>query len=106
LFAALKSEGFGLEEAGRAAPDRIRILLGIVALAYLWARLAGEKRRRQDGPPRRCAHGYRAKSWFRHGLNRLREIPLNAWKMQDQLRRCMQALVDPYAFLACQRGLD
>jgi hypothetical protein len=106
FFATLKSKSFGLEETGPAAPDRIRSLLGIVALAYLWARPVGEKRRAEDGPPRRCAHGYRAKSRFCYGLDRLREILLNAWRMRDQLRRCMYALVDPHAFLACQRGPD
>jgi hypothetical protein len=106
LFAALKSKGFGLEETGPAAPNRIRSLLGIVPLAFLWARLVGEKRQRQDGPPRRCAHGYRAKSRFRYGLNRLREILLNAWRMRDQRRRCVQMLVDPHSFLACQREPD
>lgn len=104
LFAALKSKGFGLEETGLTAPDRIRSLLGIVALAYLWARLVGEKRRAEDGPPRRRAHGYRAKSRFRYGLDRLREILLNAWRMRAGLRRCMQALIDPDAFLSSQSG--
>jgi hypothetical protein len=92
LFVALKSKGFTLEETGPAALDPIRSLLGIVALAYLWARLVGEKHRAGDGPPRRCAHGYRTKSRFRYGLDRLREILLNAWRMQAGLRRCMQAL--------------
>jgi hypothetical protein len=104
LFAALKSKGFGLEETEPAAPNRIRSLLGIVALAYLWARLVGGKRRAEDGPPRRCAHGYRTKSRFRYGLDRLREILLNAWRVQAGLRRCMQVLIDPDAFLSSQSG--
>jgi hypothetical protein len=103
LFAALKSKGFGLEETERAVPDRIPSLLGIVALAYLWVRLGGEKRRAENAP-RRCAHGYRAKSRVRYGLDRLREILLNAWRIRAGLRQLLEALIDPDAFPSSQSG--
>lgn len=101
LFAALKSRGFDLEATHLTAPGRIRKLLGVLALAYSWARLIGRDRQNREGPPRRCAHGYRARSLFRYGLDRLQEILLNPQHMQDELHRCLRALTHPNSFLSC-----
>ena len=60
LFAALKSRGFDLEATHLTGPERIRKLLGMLALAYTWARLVGFDRKRREGPPRLCANGYPA----------------------------------------------
>ena len=101
LFGALKSRGFDLEATHLTRPGRICKLLGVLALAYSWARLIGVDRRRREGPPRRCAHGYRARSLFRYGLDQLREIMLNPWRMQAELHRCLRALKHPHSFLSC-----
>lgn len=101
LFAALKSRGFDLEATHLTRPGRIRKLLGILAFAYTWARLIGLDRKRQEGPPRRCSNGYRVKSLFRYGLDRLRELVNNSWRMQGELARCLRALTQPSSFLSC-----
>jgi hypothetical protein len=101
LFGALKSRGFDLEATHLTRPGRISKLLGVLALAYSWARLIGADRRRREGPPRRCSHGHRARSLFRYGLDRLREIILNPWRMQAELHRCLRALTHPHSFLSC-----
>jgi hypothetical protein len=101
LLAALKSRGLDLEATHLTAPGRIRKLLGVLALAYSWARLIGRDRQNREGPPRRCAHGYRARSLFRYGLDRLQEILLNPQHMQDELHRCLRALTHPNSFLSC-----
>ena len=92
LFAALKSRGFDLEETHLTEPDRIRKLLGVLALTYSWTRLIGIDRRRREGAPRICANGYPEKSPFRYGLDRLRELVTNWQRMQGELNRCVQAL--------------
>jgi hypothetical protein len=101
LFAALKSRGFDLEATHLTRPERIRKLLGVLAFAYTWARLIGLDRKRQEGPPRRCSNGHPAKSLFRYGLDRLRELVNNSWRMQTELARCLQALTQPSSFLSC-----
>jgi hypothetical protein len=101
LFAALKSRGFGLEATHMTKPDRIRKLLGILALTYSWTRIIGIERKAREGPPRECTNGYPEKSLFRYGLDRLRELTVNWYQMQSELHRCIQALVSPHSFLSC-----
>ncbi len=64
LFAALKSRGFGLEDTHMTEPDRIRKLLGVLAVTYSWTRLIGLDRKSREGSPRECANGYPEKSLF------------------------------------------
>jgi hypothetical protein len=101
LFAALKSRGFGLEETHMTRPDRIRKLLGMIALTYSWSRIIGIEREAREGAPRECANGYPEKSLFRYGLDRLRELTANEHRMRDELHRCIQALIAPRSFLSC-----
>jgi hypothetical protein len=101
LFAALKSRGFGLEDTHMTRPDRIRKLLGMLALTYSWTRIIGIDRKAREGAPRECANGYPEKSLFRYGLDRLRELKVNWHRMRDELHRCIQALIAPRSFLSC-----
>ncbi|MCS3658821.1 IS4 family transposase [Salinibacter ruber] len=101
LFAALKSRGFGLEDTHMTEPDRIRKLLGMLALTYSWTRILGIDREAKEGAPRECANGYPEKSLFRYGLDRLRELMANWHRMRDELHRCIQALIAPRSFLSC-----
>ncbi|MCS3632652.1 hypothetical protein GGP55_003272 [Salinibacter ruber] len=101
LFGALKSRGFDLEATHLTEPDRIRKLLGVLALTYSWTLTSGLDRKRREGPPRECANGYPEKSLFRYGLDRLRELLVNWYRMQDELNRCVQALTAPRLFLSC-----
>ncbi len=101
LFAALKSRGFGLEQTHMTGPDRIRKLLGMLALTYSWTRIIGIEREAREGPPRECANGYPEKSLFRYGLDRLRELTANWHRMRGELHRCIQALIAPRSFLSC-----
>ncbi|WP_251951923.1 IS4 family transposase [Salinibacter ruber] len=64
LFGALKSRGFDLEATHLIEPDRIRKLLGVLALTYSWTLTSGLDRKRREGPPRECANGYPEKSLF------------------------------------------
>ncbi len=101
LFAALKSRGFGLEDTHMTEPDRIRKLLGILALTYSWTRILGLDRKAREGDPRECANGYPEKSLFRYGLDRLRELMTNWYRMRDELHQCIRALIAPRSFLSC-----
>jgi hypothetical protein len=101
LFGALKSRGFDLEATHLTEPDRIRKLLGVLALTYSWTRIVGLDRKRREGPPRECANGYPEKSLFRYGLDRLRELLVNWYRMREELDRCIQVLTAPRLFLSC-----
>ncbi len=59
LFAALKSRGYRLEETHLTAPDRVQRLIGLLALAFPWTHIVGERRANREGPPRKKSHGRR-----------------------------------------------
>jgi hypothetical protein len=100
LFAALKSSGFDLEATHLTAPDRIRRLIGLLAVAFAWSHLVGEKRAETQGPPPRKAHGRRSRSLFRYGLDRLQGILTTLERQRAAFEACIQALRTPNAFLS------
>lgn len=101
LFAALKSRGFNLEQTCVTCPERIERLIGLLALAFCWSHLIGEKRARLHGRPRQLAHGRRERSLFRYGLDRLQEILLTFEEQPRAFRACLSALRHPSSFLSC-----
>jgi hypothetical protein len=101
LFAALKSRGFDLEETHVTAPKRVERLIGLLALAFLWARLVGEQRTHREGPPRRKSHGRRQRSRFRYGLDRLRSILATPTPQPAAFFDCMRLLRSPTSVLSC-----
>lgn len=71
MFADAKTRGFNIEDTHITDPDKLSTMLVIVALAVTWAyrcatRIMGR------GTIRKKGHGRREKSWFRTGLDALR----------------------------------
>lgn len=81
LFGDAKTRGLNLEDTRLTDPAKLGLLMGLVALAIAWAARAAKD---LLGPrwPRRKAHGYLEKSWFRTGFDRIRHLlrsdPLDA----------------------------
>jgi Transposase DDE domain len=73
LFGDVKTRGLNLEDTRLTQPENLDLLMGVVALAIAWAArtallsLAGQA-------PRRGAHGYLVKSWFRIGFDQVRRL--------------------------------
>jgi hypothetical protein len=100
LFAALKSRGLGLEETHLTEPGKVERLIGLLSLAFAWARLVGEARAERQGPPSTKSHGRRERSLFRYGLDRLHNI-LSTLEPQDQaFFQCLTGLRSPKVFLS------
>ncbi len=76
LFGCLKSRGFNFEDTHLTKLERISKLLGVLTLALCWCLLMGEWLH-EHKPIAIKKHGRRAKSLFRNGLDRLRNIVLN-----------------------------
>lgn len=78
LFSGLKSRGFDLEATHLLESDRLSRLVSVLAVAFAWAVATGEvveeQERQQGKPPRTKAHGRRAVSTFRRGLDILRSL--------------------------------
>ena len=85
LFGCLKSRGFNFEDTHLTKLDRISKLLGLLTLALCWCLLVGEWEHMQK-PIAIKKHGRRAKSLFRYGLDRLRNIVLNLTVKEREFR--------------------
>ena len=72
-FACLKSRGFNLEDTHLTHPQRLHLLLGLLAWTLLWALLVGEQLHHTKPIPIK-KHGRRAISLFRRGLDQLTQI--------------------------------
>jgi hypothetical protein len=76
LFSCLKGRGFNFEETRMTQIDRIEKLLVLLAMAFCFAHKAGEWRHEQK-PIKIKKHGRLSISYFRYGLDFLRNIVLN-----------------------------
>ena len=83
LFAALKTRGFCLESTHFIQADRLSKLVALLAIAFAWAMKAGLWIHYRHPIPLK-AHGRRARSIFRAGLDFLRHLFCNlAFCSQD-----------------------
>lgn len=76
LFGCFKSKGFNFEDTHMVQPERISKLIALLAMAFAWAHKVGEWRNEIE-PILIKKHGRKAQSWFRYGLDYLRELLLN-----------------------------
>ena len=72
-FACLKSRGFNLEDTHLTHPQRVHLLLGLLAWTLLWALLVGQQLQQRKPIPIK-KHGRKAISLFRRGLDQLTQI--------------------------------
>lgn len=71
LFGDAKTRGFNLEDTRLTNPDKLDTLMAIVALAMVWAYRCATKVMGMKAIKRKT-HGRRERSWFRIGLDALR----------------------------------
>jgi DDE family transposase len=81
LFGDTKTRGLNIEDTRLTDPEKLALLMGLVALAIAWAARTAKNVLGTRWPPRK-SHGYLAQSWFRTGFdlirNLLRSDPLKA----------------------------
>ncbi|MFB9992538.1 hypothetical protein ACFFLM_11230 [Deinococcus oregonensis] len=70
MHQAIKGRGFDLDATRLTDGDRLSLLFGVVALAFIWCCVSGEFVA-TNSPPKTLKHGYSAKSVFRLGLDAL-----------------------------------
>ena len=93
-FACLKSRGFNLEDTHLTHPQRLHLLMGLLAWTMLWALLVGRQLQQRKPIPIK-KHGRKAISLFRRGLDQLtqlihqaREQPKHARQYEPILLSC------------------
>ena len=81
LFGDTKTRGLNIEDTRLTDPEKLTLLMALVALATAWAARTA-KNHLGTLWPKRKSHGYLAQSWFRAGFdlvrNLLRTDPLKA----------------------------
>ncbi len=77
LFGCLKSKGFNFEDTHIVDPERIGKLLALLTVAFCWVHKIGEWRHEEKAIPIK-KHGRKAQSWFRYGLDYLRDVLMNS----------------------------
>ena len=71
MFGCLKTRGFRMEDTHITDPDKIEKVVFVLAIAFCWAYRVGDIQDRAQ-PIEIKAHGRRARSLFREGLNLIR----------------------------------
>lgn len=85
MFGCLKTRGFRMEDTHVTDADKIERLLFVLTIAFCWAYRIGDIEEKKD-PIAVKAHGRKAKSYFRRGLDRIRRVifrsaPLEEFRM-------------------------
>jgi len=78
LFGCLKTRGFRMEDTHITDPDRVEKVMFVLAIAFCWAYRIGDIQD-QEKPIEVKAHGRRAKSLFRAGLDLIRRAIFWGW---------------------------
>jgi hypothetical protein len=99
LFSCLKSRGFRFEETHVTNQERIKKLLVLLAIGFCWAHKMGEWRHESKKPIKVKKHGRFAKSFFRYGLDYIREAILKVLVRSDFFRDCLNIIKLPLATL-------
>jgi len=96
LFQCLKSRGFRFEETHLVQLDRIEKMMALLAIGFCWAHKVGEWRATIK-PIRLCRHpeSWRPQnSYFRHGLNFIRELIINPFKKISEFKQILKIFLE------------
>lgn len=88
LFGCLKTRGFHLEDTHITDPDKIERMVFVLTFAFCWALKMGEFKCKEV-PIKRKAHGRKAKSVFRYGLDLIRKA---LRRIRDNFTEFLEAL--------------
>jgi hypothetical protein len=92
MFKALKSSGFNIEKTHLQDLKRIEKLVSLIFIAFVWCYLVGIHVDQNIRPIKIKKHGFRAKSYFKYGLDFIANKLLNPQNQSD---------VDIFRFLSC-----
>ena len=76
LFSDAKTRGLNLEDTRITDPEKMNTVIAVIALAMVWSYRCASKLKGLSGI-RKKSHGRKEKSWFRVGLDTLRNWIIN-----------------------------
>jgi len=92
MFRAIKSSGFNINKTHLSEINRFEKLLTLVFIAFVWAYLTGLYIHKNIKKIRQLKHGFKAKSFFKYGLDYIADWLLNPQKQMN---------LNPNLFLSC-----
>jgi len=92
LFDCLKGRGFRFEDTRITDPHRIQKWVAVLAIAFAWAYRVGEWRHEHQCRIKVKKHRRMAMSWFRYGLDFIREILFAGKFCGVRYRQCLRQL--------------
>lgn len=95
LFQSLKGRGFRFEETHMTSLERIEKLMALLAFGFCWAHKVGEWKAavKKPIPIKKHRDSQRPQNtYFRYGLDFIRELILNPFKHRTQFKECLLAL--------------
>lgn len=84
IFHAFKSRGLNLEDTHLKINERLKKLIGLVSMAYAFCCSLGIFRHEKDKPIKKKNHKRKTKSFFRYGLDFIRDGFKKGYKYQEQ----------------------
>ncbi|MGD9107922.1 MAG: IS4 family transposase [Gammaproteobacteria bacterium] len=97
LFQSLKSRGFNFEDTHITKRERIETLMSLLVVGFSWAHKIGEWRdTKKPVVFNKYRDGRRPQySFFRYGLDFIRDVILHVARLKKQFRRCLKLLFFP-----------
>lgn len=97
LFQSLKGRGFCFEETHVTKLCRIEKLMALLAVGFCWAHRVGEWRAlKKPITFNKYRSSYRPQnSYFRYGLDIIREIVLHIYRKKAEFKSCLKLLFSP-----------
>lgn len=92
LFGCLKGRGFNFEDTHITELPRIKKMIVLLAIAFVWAHKTGEWRH-EIKPIKFKNHGRLTKSLFRYGLDFIRESFYRVTHIADMFLNCLSLLI-------------
>lgn len=96
LFSCLKQRGFNFEQTRLTKRDRVEKLMALLAMACAWMHKIGEWRAEKKPIRFKCyANGLQRPqySYFRYGLDFIRDLLFKAGRKMQKFRECLKLLV-------------
>lgn len=96
LFSCLKGRGFCFESTRITELERIEKMVSVLAIAFAWAHKIGDWKDAEVKPLKVKKHGRLAMSYFRYGLDWIRQTLVGINPNHAQLQKCLSILMDSW----------
>ena len=106
LFSCLKGRGFRFESTRLTKKPRIETLFGVLAIAFAWAHKVGDWRDAEQKKIPIKKHGRLAISYFRYGLDWIRQALTGAKDKSLQLKQCLLLLTEAWPDMRFKKRLS